>query len=209
MINCPLCGSKTNYYLSFRHKDYRICYNCDSVFLDEKDIISKDKEMKRYSLHNTSINDSGYLKFIKPLLDYVMQKFKNSDKGLDFGCGIEGVAAEYLSTNGLSVDLYDPYFHDNKHLLSETYDFIISIEVVEHFNNPDKEFGLLHKMLKKGGQLVLMTDLLSENTNFLNWYYKNDETHVFFYSPKTFLYIKEKYGFDSIFVNDRLIVLTK
>lgn len=209
MIKCPLCGSKTSFYLSFRHKDYRSCNNCHSVFLDEEYTISEEKEMKRYELHNTNINDFGYLKFIKPLSNYVENNFTNSDKGLDFGCGKEGVAAEYLSSKGLSLAMYDPYFHDNKHLLNETYDFIISIEVIEHFNNPDKEFALLYKMLKNGGQLILMTDLLSEDTDFLNWYYKNDETHVFFYSPKTFIYIKEKYGFDSIAIRERLIVLTK
>ena len=35
-----------------------------------------------------------------------------------------------------------------------------------------------------------MTDVFNQSINFENWYYKNDETHVIFYTKNTFDWIK-------------------
>ena len=51
-----------------------------------------------------------------------------------------------------------------------------------------------------------MTDLYKETMNFEKWYYKNDETHVFFYHTNTFEWIKKELDFKKVTVFDRLIV---
>ena len=80
---------------------------------------------------------------------------------------------------------------------------------MEHFQEPAKEFRLLQKLLKKGGKLYCMTELLPKQDEFRDWYYKNDPTHVVFYSEKNLIWIKEAMGFEDVSVEGRLIVFTK
>jgi hypothetical protein len=61
-------------------------------------------------------------------------------------------------------------------------------------------------MLKNDSKLYLMTEVYNEGIDFASWYYKNDPTHVFFYSRETFEWIKKEFGFSKVEVNKRLIV---
>ena len=80
---------------------------------------------------------------------------------------------------------------------SAVNDFIICCEVIEHFHSPSSEFALLRKLLKPGGSLLCMTHLLPKKTAFRNWYYKNDPTHVIFYSEENIQWIKSNFNFES------------
>ena len=51
-----------------------------------------------------------------------------------------------------------------------------------------------------------MTDVFNQSINFENWYYKNDETHVIFYTKNTFDWIKNELGFSKVSVLNRLII---
>jgi len=206
---CPLCNSKTNHLLTFRKKEYHKCNNCDAVFMLPDFFVSLETEKSRYELHNDGSNDLGYLNFIKPITDYVINNFDKQDNGLDFGAGHSVVIANVLNEVSLNVKIYDPFFHNNKELLKEKYDYIIACEVIEHFHYPLKEFTLLYSLLNPHGKLIIMTDPLKETTNFSKWYYKNDETHVFFYSQKTFQFIQKTLDFKELNINDRLIVFEK
>lgn len=164
-------------------------------------------EKRRYELHNNDVEDPGYRSFVKPIVDYVSQNHSATERGLDFGAGPGPVIAELLAKRGYQLSLYDPFFHDNQELLENKYDYVIACEVVEHFHNPQKEFDRLAKLLSEKGSLVIMTGLFSENCDFESWYYKNDETHVFFYSHDTFKYIKSAYGFKNLMIENRMIIL--
>ena len=206
---CPLCNFETKQLLTFRKKDYHKCGNCHAIFMLPDFFVSLETEKNRYELHNDGTNDSGYLNFVKPITDYVKEHFTSTHKGLDFGAGHSVVIANVLNELSLSVKIYDPFFHNNKELLEEKYDYIIACEVIEHFHNPIKEFTLLSSMLNPFGKLIIMTDPLIESTDFSKWYYKNDETHVFFYSLKTFEFIQQTLGFKKLTINNRLIVFEK
>jgi hypothetical protein len=39
-------------------------------------------------------------------------------------------------------------------------------------------------MLNRGGKFLVMTEPLMPSTDFSDWHYKNDATHVFFYRPR-------------------------
>ncbi|MEJ2488680.1 MAG: methyltransferase domain-containing protein, partial [Sulfurovaceae bacterium] len=72
---------------------------------------------------------------------------------------------------------------------------------------PQKEFQRLKDMLQEDGALYIMTEIYSEDNDFKNWYYKEDPTHVIFYTKKSFEWIKEHYGFKSLEINGRVIKL--
>ncbi len=128
-------------------------------------------------------------------------------RGLDFGAGPGPVGPVMLAERGYRTVCYDPYFFNTPELLKKTYDYIFCCEVVEHFHTPATEFPLLFSLLSPGGSLFCMTHLYSSDIEFSSWYYKDDQTHVFFYREQTFRYIARKFGFSSCTIENRVIRL--
>lgn len=204
-MNCPLCKRHGKPFCS---DEFFICDNCSGIYKSRKNYISTDAEINRYKEHKNNVNDVRYQKFVSPITDYVLKNFTLGKSGLDFGSGTAPVISKVLQDNGYVVHQFDPFFSNKTELLNGKYDYIVSCEVIEHFHNPDAEFELLHKMLNPNGALICMTHLYDKNTDFKNWYYKNDPTHVFFYHRQTIKYIADYYGFKNFKINSRLLVLT-
>ena len=87
-----------------------------------------------------------------------------------------------LRERGLTVDAYDPFFAPIE--LDPPYDVVVSTEAAEHFFAPSDEFERLVSIVAPGGSIVIMTDFLRVSTasEFLDWHYRRDPTHVSFYS---------------------------
>ena len=132
-----------------------------------------------------------------------------SDKGLDYGCGKTAIVEQLLLRKQYNIVGYDPIYYPNENVFDGKYNYITSCEVVEHFYDPAKEFLNLSELLLPKGKLYLKTNLFKEGIEFKNWWYKNDPTHVFFYSEKTLEYIKEEFNFSSLIITDKYIELSK
>ncbi|MBF0494055.1 MAG: class I SAM-dependent methyltransferase [Candidatus Omnitrophica bacterium] len=187
--------------------EYHKCSGCSSVFLDKKYFVPPEAEKKRYEKHKNSRDDGGYLNFLSPVIGGVERLVSVGKTGLDFGAGPSPVMADVLRGKGHSIDIYDPFFWNDKNKLSKKYEFIICTEVIEHFHFPEKEFALLRSLLAPGGTLFIMTEVYSEKINFATWPYANDETHVFFYHNRALEWIRANFGFSSLEVDGRLIIL--
>lgn len=170
--------------------------------------VSAKREKERYEEHNNNVEDQGYQNFVREIVNAVVNDFSSSSDGLDFGSGTGPVASKLLLDQGYNIQQYDPYFADFPHLLEQTWSYIICCEVIEHFNQPEKSFALLKNLLKPSGKLYCKTYPYNEKTDFDNWFYIDDETHVFFYARRTFEYIKDKFSFSDLRVDGRLIVFT-
>jgi len=204
---CPLCDTLSQKFYEDTQRYYK-CPECDGIFVHRDDLPQADAEKERYELHDDDTEDKGYRNFVAPITSNILKDFSKGDKGLDFGAGTSAIISTVLREHDYDIKDYDPYFHNEPKLLTQQYDYIASCEVIEHFYNPKKEFALLREMLREGGKLYLMTDIYDGNIDFASWYYKNDPTHVFLYTPKTFAYIKEAYGFSNIEIEKRLIIIT-
>lgn len=81
---------------------------------------------------------------------------------------------------------WDPLF--NQREKTEENDLVLCLEVAEHFENPREEFIALADSCKGGGVIALGTLPLPENIivpeGFKTWWYKDDRTHVSFYTEK-------------------------
>jgi endogenous inhibitor of DNA gyrase (YacG/DUF329 family) len=202
---CPLCGADGS---DFYEQRYFCCENCKGIFLAPSLRLEPELEKIRYEKHNNDVNDPGYQKFVEPVVNAVLANFSAQHRGLDFGAGKGPVVSSMLAAKGCNIALYDPFFHNHTELLLQTYDYIVCCEVIEHFYQPAEEFGRLHSLLKPCGKLICKTLLYDRQTDFSRWFYKNDETHVFFYQAATMAWIEENFGFCDLHISDRLIELT-
>jgi cyclopropane fatty-acyl-phospholipid synthase-like methyltransferase len=139
----------------------------------------------------------------------VLNDFTPKHSGLDFGAGTNSVIVKLLKDKKYNIVEYDPFFSNHPEVLEKQYDYITCCEVIEHFHHPFEEFKKLYQLLKPGGKLICMTDFFSETQNFDTWYYKTDPTHVFFYTKKTFEWIRRTFGFESVSFHGRMIILSK
>ncbi len=202
---CPLCSGEAKLFYEETQSYFR-CSTCMGVFVDKKDLIDRETEKEVYKQHDVDTDDKGYRKFVSPITEAIVKDFSPKAKGLDFGAGRSKIIWAILSEKGYKIKNYDPLFHKERALLEKKYDYISSCEVVEHFYNPYKEFVLLKNMLQEKGKIYIMTDLYDDR-DFSSWYYKNDPTHVFFYTKETFLWIVKEFGFEGVRVEKRLVVL--
>ena len=206
-VRCPLCNSESRLFYYNNKKKYFKCMFCFSVFLLPEYFLSPEMEKKRYKEHNNDVNDPGYQKFVKPIIDEISVKFNQVHLGLDFGAGTGPVITKLLEEKGYKMKLYDPFFWNDPQILELKFDFIACCEVMEHFHNPAKEFKLLRSLLKAEGSIYCMTELILEEQDFSNWYYKNDPSHVFFYHNKALKWIQKNFNFSYLKIKGRLIEL--
>jgi len=207
-IPCPLCSTliEQSTFKSLERFFFQ-CRTCELIFLDPKDHLEPTKEKSRYEEHNNDIEDSRYQDFVRPLLLEITTRLDPAKSGLDFGAGTGPVLTHLLKKAGYAISLYDPFFHPDKTVLKDTYDFVFATEVVEHFFQPQKEFLLLTDLTKD--YLFLMTLLYTANTELTSWYYLRDPTHVCAFSEKTFRWIQNRFGYSHLEIKAPRIVILK
>ncbi|MEE1675955.1 class I SAM-dependent methyltransferase [Agarivorans aestuarii] len=193
-MKCPLCSatSSSDFYRNKRCQ-YWHCSECDLIFVDPKDVLSAEAEKAQYDLHNNDPQDQGYLDFLTRLSEPVIGKLAEPVIGLDFGCGPGPALCNLLAQAGHQLLNYDPIYHPDKQLLNETYRLVTSSEVVEHFNHPAQAWQQLIALVAEQGLLAVMTKRHWGTEVFPQWHYKNDPTHVAFYSDKTFAWLANHY----------------
>jgi SAM-dependent methyltransferase len=210
---CPLCKSNAKWFCDYFNDvvEFFKCENCHGIFKSLKSYPKPETEKARYQTHNNDVHDRRYQQFVSPITDAVQDDFENTSVGLDYGCGTGPVATHVLEKQGYSIKLYDPFFYPDENYENQLYDFIICCEVMEHFFHPDKEFSKLKKLLKSNSKLYCKTKMISNTMSvedFKNWYYKDDPTHVFFYTPRSLVVICGLAKFKSVNFNDNLIIFS-
>lgn len=208
MISCKICPSKVRpiYDQQYDH-NYYCCDNCEFIFLDERKIISPEKEKKEYSFHENSFDNEGYVNMFREFIAKAIRPHKSKIKtALDFGSGPGPVLAGLLRQEGFKVDVYDKYFAPEKVYLNKKYDLITATEVFEHLSDPLTTLKLLKSHLNENGILAIMT-LFHQNNDehFKNWWYRRDSTHISFYTPKTFEYMADLLGMKVLLVDEKNI----
>ena len=193
--NCPLCCSEpSREFAVVDSKTYWRCDVCYLTFLSSKSYLSPDDELARYLLHENSPEDCRYRQFLSRLTDHLTAKLPPGAKGLDFGSGPGPTLSVMLEDMGFPMEIYDPYFASDTRPLEQTYGFITCTETVEHFYQPAVEFDRFDRLLRRGGWLGIMTEMLASDEDFANWWYHREPTHVCFYKQETMDWIAAQYG---------------
>ena len=210
MISCPLCHSAEHtLYCAHESGEYRLCGECELVFVLPDAYLDEAQEKGRYDLHTNSPDDPGYRKFLSKVLHPVCERVPEGSSGLDFGSGPGPTLSKMFEENGYAMRIYDHFYARDEAVLKLQYDFITSTEVVEHLHHPSEVLERLMKMLKPKGLLALLTQPYPSREAFGAWYYKNDPTHVCFYSAATMEWIARKYGVRLEIVGKDIFMFTK
>lgn len=201
---CPLCQFSAKVFSSDKKRSYFQCKNCRLIFVPQKDHLSKEKELEEYNHHENNPNDPGYRTFLSQVITPLKKYVKPQMEGLDFGSGPGPTLHTMLEEEGFAMEIYDPFYANDRKKLEKQYDFVTCTEVVEHFNNPNKSWTLLTSLVKKGGYLAIMTYVYDPKVDFSSWWYKNNDTHIAFYSKKTLEWIAKHFSMEILYANDRV-----
>jgi hypothetical protein len=183
---CPLCQQDNSFFFArVNERTYWSCRECYLVFLSPEQRLPSDMELDRYLQHNNRPDDPQYRKFLSRLLKPLTPNLTEGARGLDYGAGPGPTLSVMLEEQGFPTNIYDPFFAPDLAVLTQVYDFITCTEAAEHFFNPADEFARLDSMLKPCGWLGIMTEMLTSNHRFEDWWYHRDPTHVSFYRQET------------------------
>lgn len=209
-IHCPLCmGVEITPYLTDRRRSYLACGTCRLVFVAPKFYLSRDVEKAEYELHQNRIDDPAYRKFLSRLTVPLVERLSSGAHGLDFGCGPGPALAHMLRETGFRMSLYDSFFVPDQAALNKDYDFICATEVVEHLHRPAQELDRLWSLLRPGGWMGVMTKLVLDSTAFADWHYKNDPTHVCFFSEDAWRWWAQNHGANLEIIGADVILLRR
>ena len=164
------------------------------MFTPQEFFLSEDDEKKEYDFHENSPEDVGYRRFLGRLMNPVCEWIPPKSCGLDFGSGPGPTLSVMFEEAGFDMRVYDKFYApDASVFLENHYDFITASEVIEHLHNPAFELQRLWTCLKKHGVLGIMTKMVIDQGTFAKWHYKNDRTHVIFFSKPTFEWLAKKW----------------
>ncbi|MEA3546879.1 MAG: class I SAM-dependent methyltransferase [Thermodesulfobacteriota bacterium] len=195
LLRCPLCADigGSSHFHSDQNRDYYCCPYCHLVHVPPPQLLSPEAERAEYDKHQNSPHDAGYRKFLSRLFIPLNTRLSPGSHGLDFGSGPGPTLSLMFEEAGHRMSLFDPFYAPKKNALNRQYDFISASEVVEHLHDPKTELALLWAILKPGGWLGIMTKLVLDRASFSQWHYKNDPTHVCFYSIKTMAWLARQW----------------
>ena len=208
-IRCTLCNSPAQHYCEDKFREYLQCMTCGLVFVPPKYFLSAQDEKIQYNFHENDPADIGYRKFLSRISIPMTEFLKAEAHGLDFGSGPGPTLSLMFDELGYKMEIYDPLYATDESVLDNQYDFITATEVVEHFHNPIQTLNKMWDCLKPGGYLGIMTKLVIDQTAFTSWHYKNDPTHVCFFSTKTFDWLTNHWQAKIVFKENDVIILHK
>ncbi len=214
---CLITGKQDLYPLSGYEKDYLV-KSKSSQFVFSSRIPTEKEILDHYNNYPIGYNSESDITRIRinELLDG-FEKFRETNNLLDVGCG-PGLFLIEAKKRGWNV--FGTEFTDNQinylkekgvntfqgkltptSFAPESFDVIISSEVLEHINNPIEEMGLFNSFLRKGG----LTYITTPNFNAIERYllkgtYNVIEypEHLCYYTPKTIDLLLIKTGFKKV-----------
>lgn len=209
-LSCPLCmGSQVESYAQDSRRSYYECQCCRLVFVDQQDFLTAEEEKKVYDQHQNNPQDRGYRQFLSRLFDPVLEQIENDAQGLDFGSGPGPTLSLMFEEVGHPMAVFDHFYANDPLVWQHSYDFITTSEVVEHIHQLGAELDRLWCHLNTGGVLGVMTKMVTDAEAFSRWHYKNDPTHVRFFSRATFRWLAQHWQAKCEFIGSDVVIFRK
>ena len=225
--NCLICHDSIKNLDKYQNNHLSKCSNCGFVFSHK---IPTQEELGRYYQ-----NDYDRTRYFSPitkkryneLLDQ-LEEYRSSNRILDLGCGygsflevaksrgweVYGVelAKEAVEVcEGKGINMYHGEISDCD-FEAETFDVVVSIEVIEHLIDPNTLIDTGKHLLKKGGLFYITTPnfnsylryQLRENYDVIDY-----PNHLAYFTKKTLNTIFTKHQFKKVKIQTTGISLTR
>lgn len=207
---CPLCASgRTKLFHCDARREYIRCGQCRLVFVPSRYFLSTEDEKSCYDLHHNDPADAAYRRFLGRLFNPLVEKLSPGARGLDFGSGPGPTLSRMLTEAGFATAIYDPFYAPDASVWSVQYDFVTASEVVEHLHRPLADLSRMWNVLKLGGWLGIMTKRVRDAAAFAGWHYKNDPTHVIFFTEATFAWLASHWSAELEIIGPDVVLLRK
>jgi len=198
-MNCRLCDSACSIELfSDDFRSYFHCEKCGLIFVPARDHVCGDEEKSRYDLHDNSACHEGYVRFLNEIVTIIEAQCSPSDHLLDYGSGKNSVLSRILKERGYGCTAYDPLYGIGAGALAKSYDAIILNEVIEHVRDLRNEALLIKKAAGNTGTIIIRTRRYPSLDTFSGWWYKNDITHINFFSRQTLTHFAAMVGRENV-----------
>ncbi|RKZ19562.1 hypothetical protein DRQ18_07545, partial [bacterium] len=153
-------------------------------------------------------------------LEKIAKSFENTPlRILEVGCGegllfsrwlkegheVWGIEPERDAANRL-IERYPecriiPEPLEDASLPENYFDLVYMLHVIEHLTNPLEDMKKIYRALKEHGVLFLITpDADSKGFNVFkeSWWYLEDPSHRFFFTPRSVRFLLERVGFSDV-----------
>jgi SAM-dependent methyltransferase len=182
------------------------CTGCRSLHCEKVDNLAAFYE--HYPIRNQELDyflRAWYRVILRRLVKAGLEK---RDRILDYGCS-KGLFIRYLEEHGYSnCSGFDPYVERFKSLdvLEARYDFVVSLDVIEHDENPRELLTRLVALLNPGGRLCLETPnaegiVLADTEEYLHALHVPYHIHIF--SQQALGDLSREHGLEQVKVYSR------
>ncbi|ABM01648.1 class I SAM-dependent methyltransferase [Shewanella amazonensis] len=207
-FSCSLCGGNDLYlFAEDRRRPYYRCRCCALVQVPAPFHLSAEEEKAEYDKHDNGEDSPGYRSFLSRTLTPLLPRLNPGDKGLDYGCGAGALLAKMAAEQGFEFAAYDLYYFPDRAVLTDRYQCVTLTEVIEHVADARALLDELSSLLAPGALLAIMTKRVLSAEAFGRWHYKNDPTHINFYSDETFAWIAAERGWALEIVDKDVVFL--
>jgi hypothetical protein len=210
MVTCPLCAdNRVSAFHEDRSREYLRCATCRLIFVRPEFHLSPADEKAEYDLHQNSPDDQGYRRFLGRLFEPVNALLTPESSGLDFGSGPGPTLSVMFEEAGHEMAIFDPFYAPDPSSLTRQYEFATASEVLEHLRRPAEDLHRLWSCVKPGGLLGIMTKQARDQASFASWHYKNDRTHVSFFSRETLEWLAVTWHAEPSFIGTDVVLFSK
>ena len=213
-MNCRICETESSLFYSDVRSFYK-CPSCTLIFTNETaDNVAAEKHYK----DQWNNADKNFWKQQTDGLLSVIHRYKMPvGRVLDFGSGTGEITKEFQA-RGIEATPLEPMIHG--YLKDQNYpdkfDVVVGVEVIEHLPDMREELKEIEKNLSADGIMLFTTiltdsfiDSINEVEQFKGWWYKDDPTHVSFFSSKSILRLAEIMIYTADIYSAQLFVLKR
>lgn len=207
---CRLCHApKLQHYAEDKRRPYWVCSLCRLIQVLPEHFLSAEDEKAQYDLHENDVHDERYRAFLARTATPLLARLSQPAQGLDFGCGPGPLLAEIMREAGHEVVLYDAFYFPSAAVFEQSYDFITATEVAEHLHDVQHWLDQLWACLRRNGWLAIQTRQAVAMEAFPAWHYKNDPTHVNFFTPATFHWLAEHWRAELTIISHEVVMFRR
>ncbi len=204
--NCKICGTELELsetktmssHCIFLHIPIvrYVCPHCNVIFGTIELIETSEATLKEMYVKLYSTYKEGYSVDIETKLFHKLSPVRTG-KYLNYGSGTEGNTNKNLRDLGYDIFSYEPFAYSGgdqfvitskEELLKHKFDGVISHNVIEHLQDPVKEFKLLKSVLNPDALVI-------HSTECYNYMYEFSAFHLYFFQEPSVRFLAANSGY--------------